>query len=209
MIEAQSIRPISVPRSPQQRLTIIAAVIAIHFAAITAIIVGLRPPLFFPTPSGPIHVTWVDTKMPANTDTKPPPYKFQNPTRADPQPPKIPPIIDQQDNDSPYVAPPEGPGAQSETFVVARAIAGTHTIPDYPAIETRLGHEGNVLLRLSIDQSGSVADAVVEKSSGYDGLDRAAAEWVKAHWRYLPATRGGEAVASIAEVTVTFRLTGH
>jgi protein TonB len=91
----------------------------------------------------------------------------------------------------------------------ARPIMGTHTTPDYPQLDARQGHEGNVLLKLSINEWGAVTDAQVERSSGYESLDRAAASWVKSHWLYHPATRAGDGVASTAEVTVTFRLTTH
>jgi len=84
---------------------------------------------------------------------------------------------------------------------------GTHTTPDYPLLDARLGHEGNVLLKLSINEWGAVTGAQVERSSGYESLDRAAASWVKSHWLYRPATRAGDGIASTAEVTVTFRLT--
>jgi protein TonB len=86
---------------------------------------------------------------------------------------------------------------------------GTHTIPDYPPLDARLGREGTVTLKLAIDERGAVTDAVVERSSGYASLDQAAVNWVKAHWLYYPATHSGDPVASSADVTVTFRLTGH
>jgi len=86
---------------------------------------------------------------------------------------------------------------------------GTHTTPDYPPLDKRLGHEGNVLLKLAIDERGMVVDTQIERSSGYESLDRAAADWVRSHWRYHPATQAGDAVPSNAEVTVTFRLTTH
>jgi len=91
----------------------------------------------------------------------------------------------------------------------AQAIIGTHTIPDYPPLDARLGHEGNVLLKLSINEWGAVTDAQIERSSGYESLDQAAASWVKSHWLYHPATRAGDGIPSTAEVTVTFRLTVH
>jgi protein TonB len=92
-------------------------------------------------------------------------------------------------------------------FVAAQAVIGTHTTPDYPPLETRLGHEGNVYLHLAIDANGVVADVRIVRSSGYDDLDQAAADWVKAHWRYLPATQGGVPTASSTDAIVTFRLT--
>lgn len=86
------------------------------------------------------------------------------------------------------------------------SIAATHTIPPYPPIEQRLGHEGTVMLRLTVSATGQVTDAVVIRSSGYERLDQAARDWVMAHWRYQPAMRGGAAVPSTGNVSVTFNL---
>lgn len=85
-------------------------------------------------------------------------------------------------------------------------IAATHTTPPYPPIEARLGHAGTVMLRLTISATGTVSEAVVIRSSGYERLDEAAAAWVKTYWRYQPAVRGGVAVPSTGRITVTFDL---
>jgi protein TonB len=66
-----------------------------------------------------------------------------------------------------------------------------------------------VLLRLAINADGQVSDAEIVRSSGYDELDEAAAIWVKAHWRYLPALQNGQPVAATTTALVTFRLTSH
>ncbi len=86
------------------------------------------------------------------------------------------------------------------------SVTATHTIPPYPPLDLRLGHEGTVVLRLMIAPNGRVVDAVVVRSSGYRSLDGAARDWVMAHWRYRPAFRGGVAVAGSAEVGVRFSL---
>jgi len=207
MLLAQDIRPL--PRSPQQRLAIIAAVAGIHIAVIAAFLSGLTPKVFAPE-TGPIVVTVVPDK----THLPPPPPPpgvdtFERPTA----PHQDVPVFHESDttiHDAPVN--PMGPAASagpSGVFIAAQSIPGTHTTPDYPPIDARLGHEGNVLLKLSINEWGAVTDAQVERSSGYESLDRAAASWVKSHWLYHPATRAGDGVASTAEVTVTFRLTTH
>jgi len=73
----------------------------------------------------------------------------------------------------------------------AAGIASTHTTPPYPLLARRLGEEGSLRLQLTISPQGIVTEAQVVRSSGYDDLDRAARDWVKAHWRYRPALRGG------------------
>lgn len=206
MLLAQDIRPLE--QSSPQRLAIIGAVIGIHVAVIAAFLSGLRPSSFLADPPGPIVIKFIPNH---NQPPPPPPHTqiidtFQRLIPIDPQAPRF--DTDNSNNtihDQGPVA--SNPPANSSVFIGAQAIAGTHTTPDYPPLDTRLGHEGNVLLKLAIDERGAVVDAQVEHSSGYDSLDRAAANWVKSHWRYHPATRAGDAVPSSAEVTVTFRLT--
>ncbi len=106
--------------------------------------------------------------------------------------------------------PPTGGGPIANygpAIVAAQPIMATHTIPPYPPIGTRMGHEGNVMLRVVIDPAGNVSQAQVIRSSGFPELDQAAATWVRGHWRYVPASRNGAPVASTADITVTFRLT--
>jgi periplasmic protein TonB len=85
-------------------------------------------------------------------------------------------------------------------------IQATHTIPPYPPLDVRLGHEGTVVLRLTISAEGRVTEAIVVRSSGSESLDNAARSWVMAHWRYQPAIRGGVAVPATGTVGVQFNL---
>jgi protein TonB len=77
--------------------------------------------------------------------------------------------------------------------------------PEYPAAAIALGEEGRVVLWLEIRADGSVSQAVVTKSSLSPRLDQAAVSAAK-RWRYVPATRGGAAVASGAQVFVDFKM---
>jgi protein TonB len=77
--------------------------------------------------------------------------------------------------------------------------------PEYPAAAIALGEEGRVVLWLEIRADGSVGQAVVTKSSLSPRLDQAAVSAAK-RWRYVPATRGGAAVASSATVFVDFKM---
>ena len=207
MLLAQDIRTLD--RSPQQRLVIIGAVVGIHVAVIGAFLSGLRPSSFLPEPSGPIIIKVI----PDHTQPPPAPSRtdaeiFQKPVRPDADVPNF--LVDNGNTiHNPGPTATNTPTNPSNFFVDARGIMGTHTAPDYPQLDKRLGHEGNVLLKLAIDERGAVVDTQVERSSGYQSLDQAAADWVRSHWRYQPATRAGDAVASNAEVTVTFRLTTH
>ena len=114
--------------------------------------------------------------------------------------PRGPDVITATGNNPPAVRP-AGPGDHGPV-----SLAATHTIPPYPAIDIRLGNQGTVLLRLLIGPDGQVQDAKILRSSGSDGLDRAAQAWVMRHWRYQPAMRGGAAVQGAVDVAVKFDL---
>ncbi|HVU19828.1 MAG TPA: energy transducer TonB [Rhizomicrobium sp.] len=90
--------------------------------------------------------------------------------------------------------------------IAAAGIAGTHTVPPYPALARRLSEEGTVRLRIALDDTGAISDVVILKSSGHERLDIAAREWVKARWRYRPATRNGVPVTSSTVADIVFNL---
>ena len=78
--------------------------------------------------------------------------------------------------------------------------------PPYPAMARKRGLQGEVLLRVQVDEYGGVIAVEVEKSSGHRLLDRTAREHVLKRWRFHPATLGGEAVQAWARVPVSFRI---
>ena len=79
--------------------------------------------------------------------------------------------------------------------------------PDYPLLSRRLGEEGKVLLRVRVSREGQPAAVDLEKSSNFARLDEAARA-VVAHWRFVPARRGDEAVDATVIVPIVFRLDG-
>ena len=79
--------------------------------------------------------------------------------------------------------------------------------PGYPPASRRNGEEGRVLLRVRVSAAGQAEAVEVYHSSGFSRLDDAARE-VVAGWRFIPARRGGSAIASSVIVPITFRL-GH
>lgn len=80
-------------------------------------------------------------------------------------------------------------------------------LPAYPSAARRAGREGVVLLRILVGTDGSPASVSVRETSGYDDFDSVAAQAVK-KWRFSPARRSGQAVASFHDVRVRFRLEG-
>ncbi|MEJ0041427.1 MAG: energy transducer TonB [Rhizomicrobium sp.] len=100
---------------------------------------------------------------------------------------------------------PQGPSASTP----ARAVGRTHDCSGYyPPSAERRSRSGDVLVQYDVEADGRLTHIVVLRSSGFAELDRAAQTCVSEHWRDLPATRGGVAVASPAHrAIIEFRLT--
>lgn len=79
--------------------------------------------------------------------------------------------------------------------------------PKYPPTSRRLGEEGTVILLLYILENGRVGEARVDKSSGFERLDEAAASEARSNWRFKPGMQGDKPVAAWTRIAVTFRLT--
>lgn len=77
--------------------------------------------------------------------------------------------------------------------------------PAYPRASRDLGEEGRVLLRVQVNEEGRALQVLVDASSGYARLDRAAREAV-AQWRFVPARQGQQAVSGWVKVPIVFEL---
>ncbi len=77
-------------------------------------------------------------------------------------------------------------------------------MPIYPLMARRLGKEGRVVLRLTIDEKGKLLNVEVLVGAGY-GLTEAAVEAVKRS-KFLPAKKEGKPVSSKAILPVRFIL---
>jgi protein TonB len=172
----------------------------LQVALIWALIEGLNIKVW-PTPEPTTSIEII--KGPAKPGPQPPPVTtWHEPTISNPVVPTF-----QVDNgrEGQGITTVIGPTVPSNDQAAA-GVAGTHTTPPYPPLAIRLGEEGSVRLHLTISPQGIVTEALVVRSSGYDDLDRAARDWVMAHWRYRPAMRGGAAAASASDVQVRFDL---
>lgn len=77
--------------------------------------------------------------------------------------------------------------------------------PPYPSISRRVGEEGVVQLRVSVDASGNVQQIEIHRGSGYPRLDQSALQTVR-RWRFVPARQGNQPVSSWVIVPIQFNL---
>lgn len=201
--------------TPQQRLFGIAFAIAMEGAIIYALLAALgyapAPPMV------PDNLIIVNLRPPEKIDNTPPPPPV---TIEAPRVELITPVVELT-----YVPPPSltaisvppplpvptttprvPPPTPPVVFTPPRAIAASHTIPEYPFVSRRLREQGTLRLKLTVDEKGLITEAILVNSSGFQRLDEAAVNWVKARWRYTPAMQGTKAVPSTAEAIVEFRL---
>jgi TonB family protein len=77
-------------------------------------------------------------------------------------------------------------------------------MPVYPLIARKLGREGKVMLKLTIDEKGNLSDVEVIDKAGF-GFTEAAVEAVKKS-TFLPAKKDGKPIASRALLPIRFVL---
>lgn len=78
--------------------------------------------------------------------------------------------------------------------------------PDYPATSRDSGETGTVVLKLQVRTDGSVAEAMIEESSGHAALDLSALNESR-RWQLQPGTIDGSPASLWGRFAVTFRLT--
>ena len=96
------------------------------------------------------------------------------------------------------------PGPPATQFVQLATLVAPP--PPYPrrALQQRL--TGVVRLRIHVDAGGRPLEVTVEQGSGHAVLDEAAVRIVQSRWRFVPATRDGQAVEAWALVPIEFVL---
>ena len=76
--------------------------------------------------------------------------------------------------------------------------------PEYPESAREAKAEGDVVLKIVIDEQGRVRNPTVSKSSGNADLDKSALETI-AQWTFQPATLEGKPVAVYFTITIRFK----
>lgn len=203
--------------SPYQRSSLLAVVIALH-AGVFLLILAAKTvaPQIMEMP------LIVDLLQPPETqkepEAKPLPVVRPQPVRQKPVPvPKAPvPVIETTTSTAPapataIAAPPENKAANAapaeESFSQARFDANylRNPAPPYPALSKRMGEEGKVVLRVSVNPQGTADSVDIKTSSGSPRLDESAQKTVR-HWKFVPAKRGDTPVQSWVLVPIIFKL---
>ena len=200
-----------------QRSSLLAIVIALHagvflliLAAKTVVPKIMEMPLI------------VDLLQPPEAqkepEAKPLPVVRPQPVRQKPVPvPKAPvPVIETTTSTAPapataIAAPPENKAANAapaeESFSQARFDANylRNPAPPYPSLSKRMGEEGKVVLRVSVNPEGTADSVDIKTSSGSPRLDESAQKTVR-NWKFVPAKRGDAPVQSWVLVPIIFKL---
>jgi len=94
-------------------------------------------------------------------------------------------------------APPP-PANRDPKNYPARAVGHTHNCDGYyPFLSNALGEEGGSFVHYDVLASGAIVNVGLDRSSGYEQLDRAAVICVSRHWRDEPAVSNGVPVDSL------------
>lgn len=204
------------PRLNPVRITALSTALALHAAAFGLLVLPASPLLaaLEPPPAAIVidFIAAVVPPPPIPVPPVPPP-----PTRPTPRTltPVVKPVVIAE-SDFEIVAPVLEPVTETTSETVTDAAPTPTTAaaiayadvpaPPYPRAAIRERLEGEVLLRVRVDESGRPVDVEVERSSGHRVLDRTAREHVLKRWRFQPAMVAGQAVAAWALVPVNFRL---
>lgn len=98
-----------------------------------------------------------------------------------------------------------GSGSSESGTAIIQARYRDTPRPEYPESARRDGHEGRVLLRVLVDDQGHAKQVEINRSSGTEALDRAAAEAIK-RWRFHPARHGDWPIESWLRIPIEFHL---
>lgn len=187
---------------------IVPAVLMTEYVSPPAPVTKTEPPPPAPAPKPQRTVqTKAPTPRPAPepipiADTTPSPNAITvSPAKADPAPPAP---ITATGPATPVAAPP-APAAPKIELPSSNAAYLQNPAPAYPAISKRMGEQGKVVLRVYIDAEGLPQKIEINRSSGFDRLDRQAQDTVL-RWKFVPGKRNGVPEAMWYLVPINFVL---
>jgi len=194
------LRPLRPAQTAQSKLISLGLVGLLHVAIVYALIAGLSRSVI-EVLKGPIETKIIE-EIPETDEPPPPPP----PELDQPPPPFVPPP--EISIDLPSTPAPTAIRSVQDRQAVPDTVARGRRLskPPYPQISIRLSEEGTVRLRLFIDAEGRVEKAEVEKTSGYPRLDEAAMNHALRSWRFNPAVKAGQPVASWVTINFVWQL---
>ena len=140
-------------------------------------------------PAEPVKLRPVERVQPQQLAATPLPTAPPAPVVAAPPPVPLP--VTPMEAPRPTNAGPVAMGSELSVACPQR------TSPAYPKQSRRMGESGLVVLRVELDETGTVTGATVKTSSGFPKLDEAALAAVRT-WRCTPASRNGQNVRAYA-----------
>ena len=102
---------------------------------------------------------------------------------------------------------PQDAGAHGPPIQAAQPDYAYNPQPDYPMLLREQGVGGVVWLRVWVDSEGHPGEIKLAKGSGFRLLDDAALRAVR-QWRFVPAKKGAQSLASWVEFPIRFTLNG-
>ena len=101
----------------------------------------------------------------------------------------------------------QGPRASTGGVAAARTPVRYARVvkPQYPRKARTAGWEGTTVLKVRVDRGGRPGLVAVDRTSGFETLDRAAVRAMR-RWEFHPARSGDRTVASWVKVPVSFRI---
>ena len=136
-------------------------------------------------------------------DETPPEAKPEKPLPPDPPALKFPEPKEERPNLKPQTLTPKPAPRQARLDAPPKPKRNIR--PDYPKGARQRGEQGDVILELRVNASGTVDDVKIATSSGFAELDAAAMKAAKAA-KFSPARRGHDSVASTVRLKLQFKL---
>ncbi len=201
-------------------LPVIVAILAVHAALLTALVMFDVIPLHRTPPPKPLVIELLREVAPPPeiVQAKPvdPPIVAPAPVvRTETPPPPVavvetaPPVVQTPVVVVAAVAPPAAPAPAPSTGPVDHPDVLPQTLQRaelrYPIESRRQKEQGTVVLQVLITPTGAVSDIKVRQSSGFERLDDAALASVR-RWRFRAAQKDGQAVMAWGVVAIPFQI---
>jgi periplasmic protein TonB len=160
-------------------------------------VVKPTPPV--PQKQTPPQILAVETPTPTPAPNAPAPVEIA------PAAPILPPSVPVAAVASPAPVPAPTPASGKVVLPMSEGDYLSNPKPPFPAMSKRMGEQGSVKVRIYVGADGLPKKAELQKSSGFERLDKAALDAVM-QWRYIPGKRGGVPEDLWMSTTVSFIL---